>query len=569
MKKKIINGFLMAALMLTATTSFVSCKDNVDDEMVGVYNNLAKQKDDLQKQISALETKVNNNAEAIKNNAEAIKKNTEAINDLQKKINDINAQLASIDGRLQKAEADIEQLKKDLASVQQQIVELDEELESLIGGLIQDFYAEHTVNHVIGSINLPGVNVLSLAAFYGTNETLIEEFPTSEERFIVDQNNGARITDSDVQGAETIKFGEIITQPNGNAGKIYFTARGVDNSKFDINDYKLTLMNSVGKVAPVNFINVKKSDYQVQWGLYKSQELYSMGETKDDWYEADANIAEADLVPNKFSIKKFIDLDGLKKDFEEAWAGIKANGFAMNDKTVKTIGRAAARILINFYSGKMSANNTDLDNISYSPHRLVLSKVADDGTEYIMKQTKLEIAATAVAPLAYTAFWAYEKNAKVPTEKISDVEKVITKIGNEVGATRMAEKINTFLEKNVNYIVNKLNHHQLTRAISPIILCNGENGQIFRMTDETTLEGAGTLEIMMTSPTEELLAPAYEKYIAVVDTENGKVRQQATVPGSTQYWKLNFPKAGTYKVVLSCVDYYGNIINKVHTVTVK
>jgi hypothetical protein len=478
--------------------------------------------------------------------------------------------LASIDGRLQKAEADIEQLKKDLASVQQQIVELDEELESLIGGLIQDFYAEHTVNHVIGSINLPGVNVLSLAAFYGTNETLIEEFPTSEERFIVDQNNGARITDSDIQGAETVKFTEIITQPNGNAGKIYFTARGVDNSKFNINDYKLTLMNSVGKVAPVNFINVKKSDYQVQWGLYKSQELYSMGETKDDWYEADANIAEADLAPNKFSIKKFIDLDGLKKDFEAAWKEIKeGRPYETKDELIKTIGKAAARILINFYSGKMSANNTDLDNISYSPHRLVLSKVADDGTEYIMKQTKLEIAATAVAPLAYTAFWAYEKNAKVPTEKISDVEKVVTKIGNEVGATKMADKINTYLEKTANYIVNKLNHHQLTRAISPIILCNGENGQIFRMTDDTTLEGAGTLEIMMTSPTEELLAPAYEKYIAVVDTENGKVRQQATVPGSTQYWKLNFPKAGTYKVVLSCVDYYGNIINKVHTVTVK
>ena len=239
------------------------------------------------------------------------------------------------------------------------------------------------------------------------------------------------------------------------------------------------------------------------------------------------------------------------------------------DELIKTIGKAAARILINFYSGKMSANNTDLDNISYSPHRLVLSKVADDGTEYIMKQTKLEIAATAVAPLAYTAFWAYEKNAKVPTEKISDVEKVVTKIGKEVGATKMADKINTYLEKTANYIVNKLNHHQLTRAISPIILCNGENGQIFRMTDDTTLEGAGTLEIMMTSPTEELLAPAYEKYIAVVDTENGKVRQQATVPGSTQYWTLDFPKAGTYKVVLSCVDYYGNIINKTHTVTVK
>ena len=212
MKKKIINGFLMAALMLTATTSFVSCKDNVDDELVGVYNNLAKQKDDLQKQISALETKVNDNAAAIK-------KNSEAIDDLQKKINDINTQLASIDGRLSQAEADIEQLKKDLANLQEQINELDKELENLIGGLIQDFYAEHTVNHVIGSINTPFVQSLSLAAFYGTNETLIEEFPTSEERFIVDQANGARITDSDIQGAQTIKFGEIITQPNGNAGK--------------------------------------------------------------------------------------------------------------------------------------------------------------------------------------------------------------------------------------------------------------------------------------------------------------------------------------------------------------
>ena len=563
MKKKIINGFLMAALMLTATTSFVSCKDNVDDELVGVYNNLAKQKDDLQKQISALETKVNDNAAAIK-------KNSEAIDDLQKKINDINTQLASIDGRLSQAEADIEQLKKDLANLQEQINELDKEIENLIGGLIQDFYAEHTVNHVIGSINTPFVQSLSLAAFYGTNETLIEEFPTSEERFIVDQANGARITDSDIQGAQTIKFGEIITQPNGNAGKLYFTARGVNHEKFNINDYKLTLMNSVGKVAPVTLSNIKLSDYQVQWGFFKSQELHSMGQTKDDWFEADATIADADLAPNKFSIKKFIDFDGLKKDFKAAWEEIKAGRpYETKDEAIKTIGRAAARILINFYSGKMSANNTETDNMSYSPQRLVLSKVMDDGTEYIMKQTKLEIAATAVAPLAYTAFWAYEKDAKVPTEKIADVEKVVTKIGEKVGATKMASKVNTYLEKGANYIVNKINNHQLTRAISPIILCNGANGEIFRMTDDTTLEGAGTLEIMMTSPTEELLAPAYEKYIAVVDTENGKVRQQATVPGSTQYWTLDFPKAGTYKVVLSCVDYYGNIINKTHTVTVK
>jgi len=186
MKKKIINGFLMAALMLTATTSFVSCKDNVDDEMVGVYNNLAKQKKELQDQIGALEKRVNENAEAIK-------KNSEAIQDLQNDIEEINAELASLDTRLTKAEEDIKKLQEDLDAVGKRIDELEKTVEELIGGLVQDFYAEHTVNHVIGSINVPGVNVLSLAAFYGTNETLIEEFPTADERFIVDQANGARL----------------------------------------------------------------------------------------------------------------------------------------------------------------------------------------------------------------------------------------------------------------------------------------------------------------------------------------------------------------------------------------
>ena len=31
MKKKIINGILMAAMLFAGTTSFVSCKDNVDE----------------------------------------------------------------------------------------------------------------------------------------------------------------------------------------------------------------------------------------------------------------------------------------------------------------------------------------------------------------------------------------------------------------------------------------------------------------------------------------------------------------------------------------------------------
>ena len=55
MKKKIINGILMVALLFAATTSFVSCKDNVDDELVPVYAKLAQQKSDLEAQIQNLQ----------------------------------------------------------------------------------------------------------------------------------------------------------------------------------------------------------------------------------------------------------------------------------------------------------------------------------------------------------------------------------------------------------------------------------------------------------------------------------------------------------------------------------
>ena len=82
-----------------------------------------------------------------------------------------------------------------------------------------------------------------------------------------------------------------------------------------------------------------------------------------------------------------------------------------------------------------------------------------------------------------------------------------------------------------------------------------------------TVVKAGTMQINMTSPTEELIVPPYEKYIAVKDA-NGKITQSATVPGNTQLWSLDLSKAGDYTVILSCVDYYGYVVTKKYEITV-
>ena len=59
MKKKFINGILMAALMFAATSSFVSCKDNIDDDLSDVYANLGKKSSDLQDKINDLQRQIN------------------------------------------------------------------------------------------------------------------------------------------------------------------------------------------------------------------------------------------------------------------------------------------------------------------------------------------------------------------------------------------------------------------------------------------------------------------------------------------------------------------------------
>jgi hypothetical protein len=152
---------------------------------------------------------------------------------------------------------------------------------------------------------------------------------------------------------------------------------------------------------------------------------------------------------------------------------------------------------------------------------------------------------------------------------MKDVAKVVTRLGKRVGNEKMAEKVNNFLAKTANFIVRELNDHQLSRAIAPCIFYNGENGEINRLAADavTTITKPGIMEIMMSSPTEELLAPAYAKYIAVL--KDGKVLQQATVSGGVQYQELNFPTAGTYTVVFSAVDYHGFVVNKKYQIIVK
>ena len=646
MKKKIINGILMVAMLFAATTSFVSCKDNVDDEILPVYAQLTQTKNELSTRISNLEGQIS----ALQSELGTVKADVNTIKGqiatLQDDVNDLKGKLATVESQIATLQGDVKDLQTKLEAIDTRLTTVEENVGKLITllseGMITEIAVNHTVNDVIGSMNIPGFNAKMLAALFGDNQTYIEEFPVAGQDYNVDPDNGAFLTAAEIAGAKKIElYDDYITKPNGNGGKLFFTANSLDKTLFDINDWTLTMEASDGRVAPVTFQNVKPSNYNIQWGFYKSQVLGSNEATEDlGFYEADATIDRQYLEQCKLNARNYVNFGDLKNDIKTAVENIKAA--AGTKAKVISIAKEAAQLVEKYVSGKLSGDNKYLDNPTYSAQRLVLTKTLEDASVRF-QDADLDVALTAIAPLSYNSFWQLEKDAKTPSlesienaiakffkkiaEAIPEVKvngnfPVISKVdlsgskayvvasndktyAGDIAAamwvdlpTQIADAINnglkvedlndalqnlsvtvdlgstadnlsarfsSFIERAANGIVNALKKHALTRAVSPIILYSSTNG-INRLVAGTVVK-AGIMQINMTSPTEELIVPPYEKYIAVVDA-SGKVTESATVPGNTQRWNLDLTKAGDYTVILSCVDYYGYVVTKKYEITV-
>ena len=160
MKKKIINGILMSALLLAGTTSFVSCKDNVSDVKDEIYvdmNALNKQIDELETRIVVLE---NQDMDVAK-----LKQDLQALKDEVAKLKTDKADKTYVD----------EQVK----DLQDQIDALAELIGKASSQMVTGVVLQETLDCVVGTINLPGFNPAFLAAYVGENKTGMPEFPIS------------------------------------------------------------------------------------------------------------------------------------------------------------------------------------------------------------------------------------------------------------------------------------------------------------------------------------------------------------------------------------------------------
>ena len=247
MKKKIINGILMSALLLAGTTSFVSCKDNVDDVETGIRTDMQTLKSGLDSQIASLEQRIAV-LEAQDMGVEQLKKDLEAL----------------------KAEVAKKADKTALEDLQNQINALAEQIKKASTTMVTGVVLQETLDCVVGTINLLGFNPAILAAYVGENKTGVPELPISGPDYNVDPDGNylkaAELPKDEDQFVGNSGKNSYLINGVGNAGKIYFT---INPRKVDPSLLQFSLLNSTGEESPIKLSDVVKSDHLITYAIGK------------------------------------------------------------------------------------------------------------------------------------------------------------------------------------------------------------------------------------------------------------------------------------------------------------
>lgn len=494
MKKKFINGFLMVALLFAATSSFVSCKDNIDDDISPIYNALAQRTADLQAQIDSLKKVIvdikttqdnliqrfdtiischcSHHTDTIickcdtstssgcncdqsgctcdstqhridtlyidsvakvnlaKYDSMLTKINQQIINQ-SVSIDSINNVLNFIDNRLNGMSDSINYLYNQIALIW-------EKLNSFVmGDFITSVTIDGTRNDVFGILNLPGIQGKALAAYYGTNDNTIDKFPYAGYDFNVGGREFASYLEKDeLPYKDFVTFdGDYITDTYGNAGQVFFTVNTTNYENLDITKFtNITIENSAGEISPVKLGNIRKSSARITWGLGKQFFTETGNKADNGFYVADATIAEKDLDATRFGFEKFIDLKKLQSELRSRIDDIRnvegENGDVSKTAKFKNFIREAAGLVFGLFQPGLTEYDYKT-NASYSPQRLAF--FADNNGKLVRKaQTEINLMTTAVKPLSYNTFWEYEKTKDGNWIIEEQLEKAISRIAQEI-----------------------------------------------------------------------------------------------------------------------------------------
>lgn len=645
MKKKIINGILMVALVGATSTSFVSCKDTSEDV-----------KTDLMAQVNAVKA------------------------NLEPRVEQAEKDIDALEGRMDTAEGDIKTLKGDVAGLKTRVSKLEEEKDSLaqvtktiegqltkvetkinaivyaLENMVTSVTVNATSNGILANSKVfPGLNLQFLGAAYG-QATYAGEFPSTEADDYV-AGHGVVLTANDIAGAKKTEWGanDYLPVEKANAGTMYFTLNPSNISDLEAQKIALSLVNSQNAASFVEIGKAEKDTTTVlEWGLTRAEfqptlwkaeatidlddaetlkkvidptqmidfktiadkvrtlisDAYHSARTtsaakatakevlkdgaqivatllkteipsmpalalKAEWNDtvgtrsvlSDYSLAATAYKPLSFGFGAELGVDGRTISLDKIDAAVA--------KLVNKVQDRLNRLDVKLQNAKISV---DLDDLSTTNNHIVMEFKTDASKKIISDSWKIYASATAGAatfPTNLAAITTYTVEldgsdavfTSLPVTALNEMVSEALQVINDVNyyadrAKNLEVRATNFLEKYINKVILKIANDGLTRVLEPVLLYQGSEG-VNRLAPGVSVKAGAEIDLIPTTMTYELFAPAYKKYVAVIG-KDGKAKNPVVLTrGQKDFSKVTVKiEEGDQAIVYSALDFSGKQIAK-------
>ena len=614
MKKKIINGILLVAMLFATTSAFVSCKDTDSDvkaELEQKYAALEMKFADLQDLVSKIKS-CNCDMNAINDKIAKLQAALDAINipslDGYLKTADLPAQVQALLGdyytKAQVNEAIANALKgyaktEDIPVVTPGLTQ--DQVNALIiaaladyakltdipaAGLTQD-QVQKLIDDAIAKIIIPDAGLTKTEVQKMIDDALAAFKPEIPESFTKEQI--IKIIEETIETMDidltTIYMTEVTSISVDQVTNPMFSF----NSPFGVNSNVLLAFFGEKAKRDIYFPKgsqepiVYKGEYIIE-GTGNAGKLYvTVNPSSVDFtgktlklMTTNGQEAPVELTPLVESDKELKYFTRGENAFYETFATIP------QDKLAKAYFNWEPKDMVAFKDQIKELlderNKFELANFIENIYNLIAD---NDVPAYRLQATwgenkytysQANIAAIAVKPLTYAFDLADETG--YDGELITALEKFENRVVVWASKNESHRKTIWAFLKRFNKEANKI-FTNINWSLQPTLLIESNSQvshpDVYVNENETTYEArydAGEITLLPTSWTGEVLAPAFKKYVVVKSINGTEIAADDPVntgllgnviPGSVEAIPFTLEKGNTYKIQYSAIDYEGNI----------
>ena len=271
---------------------------------------------------------------------------------------------------------------------------------------------------------------------------------------------------------------------------------------------------------------------------------------------SDYSLAATAYKPLSFGFGAELGVDGRTISLDKIDAAVA--------KIINKIQDRANRLDLKLQNVKVNFNETANSKVYLIVNQSITPATISVSNEVPTSYTPWDGTGTPATNKYYTVYdLGTAVSGTAMTELIDEALNVIADVNSYAERTKNFEvRVTNFLERYINKVILKLANDGLTRVLEPVLLYQGSEG-VNRLAPGVSVKAGAEIDLIPTTMTYELFAPAYKKYVAVIG-KDGKAKNPVVLTrGQKDFSKVTVKiEEGDQAIVYSALDFSGKQIAK-------